>query len=71
MHDIRPAHRNPAPECHGRLRVRTDDLSPAQWLTVSAPGCGAFGTVTGVSGPDFEAYARILHPAWLEERPVR
>ncbi|WP_244188616.1 hypothetical protein [Streptomyces yokosukanensis] len=38
---------------------------------MSASGRGAFGTVAGVSGPGFAAYARILHPASLAERPVR
>ncbi|MEU9482022.1 hypothetical protein [Streptomyces sp. NPDC048191] len=71
MDEFRPVHRAPAPQWYGRLRVRTDDLSPARWLTVSAPDCGAFGTVAGVSGPGFEAYARILHPASRDERPVR
>ncbi len=60
---------DPAPEWYGRLRVRTDDLSPADWLTGSRQG--AFGTVAGVAAPGFAAYARILHPARLDERPVR
>ncbi|MCE0448231.1 hypothetical protein LT493_44470 [Streptomyces tricolor] len=34
-------------------------------------GAGAFGTVAGVAAPGFAAYARILHPARLGERPVR
>ncbi|GGZ29022.1 hypothetical protein GCM10010387_22860 [Streptomyces inusitatus] len=61
----------PAPERYGRLRVRNDDLSPARWLTERAPGHGDFGTVAGVAAPGFEAYARVLHPASLDERPVR
>ncbi|WP_030192621.1 hypothetical protein [Streptomyces sp. NRRL S-87] len=64
-------HRVPGPGRYGRLRVQTDDLSPADWLTRRRPGQGDFGTVAGVSAPGFPAYARILHPAHLGERPVR
>ncbi|WP_233273643.1 hypothetical protein [Streptomyces broussonetiae] len=71
MNDLRPVHRLPAPTWYGRLRVCGDDLSPADWLTPCAPGHGAFGTVAGVAVGGFAAYARILHPAFLDERPVR
>lgn len=47
------------------------DVSPARWLTERAPGQGGFGTVAGVAAPGFAAYARVLHPASLDERPVR
>ncbi|MCB5165373.1 hypothetical protein LG634_11085 [Streptomyces bambusae] len=63
--------REPGPERYGRLRVQTDDLTPAAWLTERRPGHGAFGTVAGVSAPGFPAYARVLHPAHLDEQPVR
>lgn len=63
-------HRDPAPERYGRLRVQRADLSPAHWLTQRAPGHGGFGTVAGVAAPGFAAYARVLHPASLDERPV-
>ncbi|MFJ2766327.1 hypothetical protein [Streptomyces sp. NPDC087300] len=71
MNICRPTYREPAPETYGRLRVRTADLSPAHWLSEHGPGCGTFGTVTGVAAAGFAAYARVLHPATLEERPVR
>ncbi|MFF8382298.1 hypothetical protein [Streptomyces kanasensis] len=72
MDDYAPVHRDPAPESYGRLRVRTADLGPARWLTRHDPsGAGAFGTVAGVAAPGFAAYVRVLHPASLEERPVR
>ncbi|MFB7508845.1 hypothetical protein [Streptomyces broussonetiae] len=71
MNDLRPVHRLPAPTWYGCLRVCGDDLSPADWLTPCAPGHGAFGTVAGVAVGGFAAYARILHPAFLDERPVR
>ncbi|WP_336114470.1 hypothetical protein [Streptomyces sp. PTD9-10] len=71
MNDHRPLQRDPAPEWYGRLHVRTTDLSPAAWLTEPAPGHAALGTVAGVAAPGFAAYARILHPASLDERPVR
>ncbi|QGZ52183.1 hypothetical protein GPZ77_30915 [Streptomyces sp. QHH-9511] len=61
----------PAPEWYGRLRVETEDLGPAHWLTERRPGYGDFGTVAGVAAPGFPAYARVLHPAGLDERPVR
>ncbi|MFJ3583460.1 hypothetical protein ACIPPS_14670 [Streptomyces sp. NPDC090127] len=56
---------------YGLLRVERDDLAPARWLTERRPGYGAFGTVSGVAAPGFAAYARVLHPASLDERPVR
>lgn len=64
-------HREPAPERYGRLDVRSTDLRPAAWLTERSPGHGDFGTVAGVAAPGFAAYARVLHPASLDERPVR
>ncbi|MFC7840727.1 hypothetical protein ACFY3O_27305 [Streptomyces sp. NPDC001046] len=64
-------HRTPGPERYGRLRVRTADLSAADWLTGRHPGPGRFGTVGGVAAPGFAAYARVLHPAYLDEHPVR
>ncbi|MEU0335142.1 hypothetical protein [Streptomyces sp. NPDC006193] len=71
MNDFRPVQQSPAPERYGRLRVQSRDLSPADWLTELGPGQGAFGTVAAVAAPGFAAYARILHPAALDERPVR
>ncbi|MFI2205117.1 hypothetical protein ACH47Z_30895 [Streptomyces sp. NPDC020192] len=71
MNVFRTVRRMPAPEWYGRLRVRTGDLSPADWLTPGTPGHGTFGTVAGVAAGGFAAYARILHPASLDERPVR
>ncbi|WP_240468004.1 hypothetical protein [Streptomyces dangxiongensis] len=71
MYDFRPVHREPAPDVYGRLRVRTDDLSPADWLGERGSVQGAFGTVAAVAAPGFAAYARILHPAGLDGRPVR
>ncbi|MFF5284690.1 hypothetical protein [Streptomyces sp. 62] len=61
----------PGPAPYGRLRVETQDLAPAHWLTERYPGHGDFGTVAGVAAPGFPAYARVLHPAALDERPVR
>ncbi|MFD9032280.1 hypothetical protein ACFVZW_14195 [Streptomyces sp. NPDC059567] len=63
--------REPAPAPYGRLRVEVEDLAPARWLTERRPGHGDFGTVAGVVAPGFPAYARVLHPASLDERPVR
>ncbi|MEU1409984.1 hypothetical protein ABZ471_48835 [Streptomyces sp. NPDC005728] len=71
MNDHGLLHREPVPERYGRLQVLAADLSPAQWLIEGAPGHGAFATVAGVAAPGFEAYARVLHPASLDERPVR
>ncbi|MFE7515413.1 hypothetical protein ACFU8I_29920 [Streptomyces sp. NPDC057540] len=62
---------DPGPAPYGRLRVETGDLGPARWLTERHPGHGDFGTVAGVAAPGFPAYARVLHPAELDERPVR
>ncbi|WP_223837585.1 hypothetical protein [Streptomyces venezuelae] len=59
------------PDRYGRLRVETADLGPAHWLTERRPGHGDFGTVAGIAAPGFAAYARLLHPASLDERPVR
>ncbi|MCT4353762.1 hypothetical protein M5362_11550 [Streptomyces sp. Je 1-79] len=56
---------------YGRLRVERADLGPARWLTERRPGHGDFGTVGGVAAPGFAAYARVLHPAGLDEHPVR
>ncbi|AOT57296.1 hypothetical protein A4G23_00082 [Streptomyces rubrolavendulae] len=50
--------------------MRTGDLGPALRLTADG-GTGAFGTVAGVAAAGFAAYARVLHPASLGERPVR
>ncbi|WP_225097736.1 hypothetical protein [Streptomyces sp. CoH27] len=71
MNVFRTVRRMPAPEWYGRLRVRSGDLSPADWLTPGTPGHGVFGTVAGVAAGGFAAYARILHPASLDDRPVR
>lgn len=70
MNDYPQVDRPPAPDQYGRLHVRTKDLGPARWLT-EAPGRDLFGTVAGVAAPGFDAYARVLHPASLDERPVR
>ncbi|WP_030815739.1 hypothetical protein [Streptomyces sp. NRRL F-2799] len=59
------------PDVYGRLRVQTADLAPARWLTERFLGCDHSCTVAGISVPGFDAYVRILHPASLEERPVR
>lgn len=69
MNNYRPV--EPASERYGRLRVQTVDLSPARWLTEGATAYGEFATVAAVAAPGFAAYARILHPASLNERPVR
>ncbi|MFC7307891.1 hypothetical protein ACFQVC_27150 [Streptomyces monticola] len=71
MESCQGVSRDPAPKRYGRLRVESADLGPARWLTERAPGQGDFGTVAGVSAPGFPAYARVLHPASLDERPVR
>ncbi|MEU2117520.1 hypothetical protein ABZ567_18100 [Streptomyces sp. NPDC016459] len=63
--------REPGPDLYGRLRVERTDLGPARWLSERRPGFGDFGTVAGVAAPGFPAYARVLHPAALDERPVR
>lgn len=60
-----------SPTRYGRLRVEREDLGPARRLTERRPGYGDFGTVAGVAAPGFTAYARVLHPASLDERPVR
>ncbi|MEV7414747.1 hypothetical protein [Streptomyces sp. NPDC089919] len=51
--------------------VQTGDLSPAVWLTERQSGQGEFMTVAGATAVGFAAYARVLHPAHLDERPVR
>ncbi|WP_257581983.1 hypothetical protein [Streptomyces sp. TLI_146] len=71
MDHYRPAHHERAPESYGRLRVCGTGLEAAHWLTERAPGHGEFGTAAGVAAPGFAAYARVLHPASLEEQPVR
>ncbi|MFI9612813.1 hypothetical protein ACIHCM_14270 [Streptomyces sp. NPDC052023] len=74
MNDYRPVDRDLAPEHYGRLRVQTADLTPAGWLTGRTAGfgeAGGLGTVSGVTGPGFPGYVRVLHPASLDERPVR
>lgn len=70
MDGFRLVQRAPGPELYGRLRVQRADLGPADWLTGRFPGHGDFGTVAGVAAPGFAAYARVLHPASLGERPV-
>lgn len=70
MENYRLVHRDPTPERYGRLVLQTADLGPARWLTERAPGHGDFGTVAGIAAPGFAAYARVLHPASLSERPV-
>ncbi|MGW4601219.1 hypothetical protein ACWEOA_39015 [Streptomyces sp. NPDC004457] len=69
MNDYPLVDQDPAPRFYGWLRVRAEDLSAADWPARS--GLGALGTVAGVAAPGFAAYARILHPARLDERPVR
>lgn len=71
VNDFPLVDRAPAPRWYGRLRVRTDDLSPADWLVPRGSHTAALGSVAGVAAPGFAAYARILHPARLDERPVR
>ncbi|MFJ5262417.1 hypothetical protein ACIQAC_18315 [Streptomyces sp. NPDC088387] len=63
--------RDSAPERYGRLPVQRDDLGPARRLFEHTGGHGDFGTVAGVAAPGFAAYARVLHPASLDEEPVR
>ncbi|MFD3530722.1 hypothetical protein [Streptomyces sp. NPDC058664] len=63
--------REAGPDPYGRLFVEKADLGSARWLTERRPGYGDFGTVAGVAAPGFPAYARVLHPAELDERPVR
>ncbi|MFI6642797.1 hypothetical protein [Streptomyces sp. NPDC050504] len=63
--------REPFPSHYGRLRVELDDLAPARWLERDSEGWAGMGTVASVCAPGFEAYARVLHPARLDERPVR
>lgn len=53
-----------------RSRLRpVADVSPADWVVA---GVGPFGSGVGAFVPHgFEAYARILHPAWTaDDRPV-
>ncbi|MYW17400.1 hypothetical protein GT039_17830 [Streptomyces sp. SID2955] len=69
--DIPLVRQEPAPQWYGRLRAQSGDLSPAHWLSGQGPERAAFGTVAGVAAPGFAAYARILHPARLDDRPVR
>ncbi|HZF91796.1 hypothetical protein [Streptomyces sp.] len=71
MDDYRPVHRDPAPDRYGRLHIRTGDLGPARWLVERLRRDGSLGIVAGVCAPGFAAYARILHPATLDEQPVR
>ncbi|MEU2065226.1 hypothetical protein [Streptomyces sp. NPDC013455] len=71
MNDFPLVDQEPAPQWYGRLRAQADDLSPADWLTPHGPGPAALGTVAGVAAPGFAAYARLLHPARLGDRPVR
>ena len=49
----------------------TEDVSEARWVEESF---SAFGTLHSLLPDGFAAYARIFHPAYLnedEERPVR
>lgn len=50
----------------------SEDVAPAAWI---AGGLAPFGQGVGSLIPDgYEAYARVLHPAWapgVTERPVR
>lgn len=62
--------RDAAPDRYGRLRVRADGLGPAAWLTARTEAEAGFGRVAGVAAPGFAAYARVLHPAALDGRPV-
>ncbi|MFD3513341.1 hypothetical protein [Streptomyces sp. NPDC058657] len=62
--------RQPAPARYGKLRV-AHDLRPAQWVVEAFPDDSLFGTVAGMCTPGFPAYARVLHPAVLDGRPVR
>ncbi|MEU6672414.1 hypothetical protein [Streptomyces sp. NPDC046727] len=71
MNDFPLVDQDPAPEWYGRLRPQADDLSPADWIGPHGAGQAPLGTVAGVAAPGFAAYVRILHPALLDERPVR
>jgi hypothetical protein len=45
------------------------DPAPADWVV---DGIGPFGSGVGGLVPGvFEAYARVLHPAWADDEPVR
>ncbi|MDK1473782.1 hypothetical protein QNO07_10180 [Streptomyces sp. 549] len=66
---VRSGSAGPAPEQYGRLRVCTGDLGAADWLTEPAPE-RVMCTVAGVVAAGFSAYARVLHPASLDGRPV-
>ncbi|MFF0739374.1 hypothetical protein ACFYVL_03140 [Streptomyces sp. NPDC004111] len=67
---LEPVDREPAPARYGKLRVERD-LAPARWLVDAFPDSSLFGTVAGLCTPGFPAYARVLHPAGLDGRPVR
>lgn len=71
MDDYPSVRQHPAPALYGRLRVQAAQLGPARWLAERFPGDDHSRTVAGVVVPGFDAYVRILHPASLEERPVR
>ncbi|MFF9378046.1 hypothetical protein ACF1BB_26340 [Streptomyces griseoluteus] len=71
MDDHPSVRQNPAPDLYGRLRVQSADLEPARWLAERFLGDDHSGTVAGVVAPGFDAYVRVLHPASLDERPVR
>ncbi|MFI5801902.1 hypothetical protein [Streptomyces sp. NPDC051561] len=72
MDSIELTSREPRPpsEHYGRLRVHRD-LAPAQWLVDAYPDDTLFGKVAGMCTPGFPAYARVLHPAALDDHPVR
>ncbi len=55
------------PDHYRGLRIHRD-LSPARWLDRPAE---TFDTVAAVCAPGFPAYARIFHPARLDDAPVR
>ncbi|MFJ4005689.1 hypothetical protein ACIPWL_19890 [Streptomyces sp. NPDC090023] len=71
MDDYPTMRQHPAPDLYGRLRVRSADLTPARWLGERFEDRDHSRTVAGVVAPGFDAYVRVLHPAWLDERPVR
>ncbi|GAB3954337.1 hypothetical protein [Streptomyces sparsus] len=66
---VRSGSPGPAPEWYGQLRVCADEVGPAGWLTEPAPDRRT-GTVAGVAASGFPAYARVLHPASMDGRPV-
>ncbi|MER7763466.1 hypothetical protein [Streptomyces sp. NPDC097619] len=69
--NLRQVQRDPAPGRYGRLLVHTGSLAAADWIAEGGPNQGPFATVEGNTATGYPAYARILHPASLDERPVR